>query len=385
MTKKIRILFAIGSLGGGGAERVLLDQLARLNRDQFTPLLYLVSHAGSLLKELPEDVPVFAFNLRKPTSRWNWPGRIHRQLVADMAAVIQQQQVDLVFDHTFHMTLIAGSATSKTNTHRISLVVCDPENDFTSTESRFQSFKKRILKRAYQSAETVVAVSEGVRQAAVAYYDLNPKLVQTHYNPINIERIDELYQQGELNLDSEKFHIVGCGRFHHQKGFSYLIEAAEKLVYERGLTDLRFHLLGEGPSREALEEQIKQKRLSDYVLLEGFQINPFQYYREAQLFCLPSIYEGFGLVLAEAMACRIPVVSTDCPSGPAEILDNGQYGRLVQPGDVDALVNSIFDAVSDYKTWQALVPSARERVETMFGYDSQMKKLESLFESISKS
>lgn len=382
MKKKLRVLFAIGSLGGGGAERVLLDQLARLNREKFTPLLYLVSHTGSLLSELPEDIPVFAFNLRKQVSRWNWPGRIHRLLVDDMTAVIREQQVDLVFDHTFHMTLIAGPATQKTKMRRISLVVCDPKNDFTHTESRFQSFKKRILKRAYQTADIVVAVSEGVRTAAIAFYGLNPALVQTHYNPINIERIDELYQQGELNLDPEKFHVVSCGRLHPQKGFSDLIKAAEILIYERGLTDLRFHIVGEGPCHVELKQQIQQTRLTDFVFLEGFQSNPFQYYREAQLFCLSSLYEGFGLVLAEAMACRIPVVSTDCPSGPAEILENGEFGPLVQPGDVTGLADQIQNTVSNLETWQSKLPAGRKRVETLFGYDSQMQKLETLFERV---
>ena len=382
MTKKIRVLFAIGSLGGGGAERVLLDQLSRLNREKFTPLLYLVSHTGSLLSELPEDVPVFAFHSRHSAPRWNWPGRIHRQLVTDMAAVIREQQVDLVFDHTFHMTLIAGPATAATKTRRISLVVCDPENDLTSSESRFLFFKRRLLKHAYQTADVVVAVSEGVREATIASYDCDPASVQTMYNPINMERIDDYYHQGDLNLDSKYFHIVSCGRLHSQKGFSCLIEAAQKLIYGKSLTQLRFHILGEGPGREELEREIQQKRLNEYVFLVGFQSNPFQYYREAQLFCLSSLYEGFGLVLAEAMACRIPVLSTDCPSGPAEILANGQFGRLVPPGNADALADQIDDAVSHYESWRSIVPSARERVEEMFGYDSGMQKLEKLFQSV---
>ncbi|MDF1745815.1 MAG: glycosyltransferase, partial [Gimesia sp.] len=345
MTKKIRILFAIGSLGGGGAERVLLDQLARLNREKFTPLLYLVSHTGSLLSELPEDVPVFAFDTRHPAPLWNWPGRIHRRLVADMATVIQEQQIDLVFDHTFHMTLIAGPATAATKTRRISLVVSDPDIDLKSNEKRFFSFKMRLLKKAYQTADIVVAVSEGVRAATIDYYDCRPALVQTIYNPINIERIDGYCNQGELQLDPEKFHVVSCGRLHFQKGFSYLIEAAEKLIYEKSLTHLQFHILGEGPFREELERQIQQKRLNDYVFLVGFQSNPFQYYREAQLFCLPSLCEGFGLVLAEAMVCRIPVLAADCPSGPAEILANGEYGRLVPPGDLKSQVYKIVDSI----------------------------------------
>jgi len=382
MTKKIRVLFAIGSLGGGGAERVLLDQLARLNREKFTPLLYLVSHTGSLLAELPEDVPVFAFHSRNSAPRWNWPGRIHRQLVADMAAVIREQQVDLVFDHTFHMTLIAGPATAATKTRRISLVVCDPENDLISNESRFLFFKRRLLKNAYQTADVVVAVSEGVREAIITSYNSEPASVQTMYYPINLERIDGYYNQGDLKLESEYFHVVSCGRLHSQKGFSCLIEAVQKLIYEKSLTQLRFHILGEGPCREELKNEIQRKRLNEYVFLEGFQSNPFQYYREAQLFCLSSLYEGFGLVLAEAMACRIPVLSTDCPSGPAEILANGQFGRLVPPGNADALVDQIDDAVSDYESWCSTVPSARERVEEMFGYDSGMQKLETLFQSV---
>lgn len=382
MTKKIRILFAIGSLGGGGAERVLLDQLARLDRDKFTPLLYLVSHSGSLLEELPKDVPVFAFASRNDTPRWNWPGRIHRQLVSDLASVIREQQVDLVFDHTFHMTLIAGPATRKTKTPRVSLIVCDPEQDLTNSESRFLFFKKRLLQQAYQSADTVISVSEGVRQAAITYYDLDPALVQTIYNPINLKRIDALYAQGDLRLDPDKFHIVSCGRLHPQKGFGFLLEAAEKLIYQNGLTDLRFHILGEGPSREELQREIKQRQLSEFVVLEGFQDNPFQYYREAQLFCLPSLYEGFGLVLAEAMACRIPVLATDCPSGPAEILEHGKYGRLVPPANADALADQISDAVSNYEAWQSLVPEARKRVETMFDAGGVMGKLEALFERV---
>ncbi|MFK7776898.1 MAG: glycosyltransferase [Gimesia sp.] len=382
MTKKIRILFAIGSLGGGGAERVILDQLAKLNRKKFTPLLYLVSHTGSLLSELPKDVPVFAFHSRNSKSRWNWPGRIHRQIVADLSNVIREQQVDLVFDHTFHMTLLAGPATAVTNTRRISLVVCDPEKDLINNESRFLSFKRRLLKTAYQSADVVVAVSEGVRAATIDSYDCDPAFVQTIYNPINIERIDEFYNQGELQLSSEQFHVVSCGRLHAQKGFSCLIEAAEKLIYEKGLTNLRFHILGEGPCREELEQEIQQRHLNDYVFLPGFQSNPFQYYRAAQLFCLPSLYEGFGLVLAEAMACRIPVLSTDCPSGPAEILADGEFGRLVEPGNSDALADQISDAVSHYESWKSIVPAARERVEEMFAYDAGMQRLESLFESV---
>ena len=103
----------------------------------------------------------------------------------------------------------------------------------------------------------------------------------------------------------------------------------------------RLMILGEGEERSTLEALVNGMGLDDDVALPGFVDNPYSYMRSAALFVLSSRWEGFGNVLAEAMACGTPVVSTDCPSGPAEILENGRWGSLVPVGDVNAMADAI--------------------------------------------
>ncbi|VAX41630.1 hypothetical protein MNBD_PLANCTO02-974, partial [hydrothermal vent metagenome] len=190
MQKKIRILFAICSMGGGGAERQVLGLLKHLDRTRFAPLLYLVYYAGELLPDIPEDVPVFTFDQRHPQlPRINWPGRMHGMRVRDMADVIREQQIDIVYDRTYHMTLISGPATKITGTKRISVVVSDPQKDLIHYQTRFRRIKRRLLRKIYQSSHVVLTVPEGLREKMMKYYGLPDELVRTIYYPIDIDRI----------------------------------------------------------------------------------------------------------------------------------------------------------------------------------------------------
>jgi glycosyltransferase involved in cell wall biosynthesis len=136
------------------------------------------------------------------------------------------------------------------------------------------------------------------------------------------------------------------GRLNEQKDFPTLIRAF-KIVYEKS-KNARLIILGEGSEREHLMHLIKELGLVDIVSLPGFLQNPFSYMHRSQVFVLPSIHEGFGNVLVEAMACGCPVVSTDCPSGPREILNNGEYGHLVPVGDAAAMAAAILDVLDGH-------------------------------------
>jgi glycosyltransferase involved in cell wall biosynthesis len=128
--------------------------------------------------------------------------------------------------------------------------------------------------------------------------------------------------------------ILAAGRLAPQKDYPTLIRAFAALSAGR---DLRLIILGEGPERTALESLIQQLGLADRVSLPGFRDNPFAYMSRARLFVLSSAWEGLPGVLIQAMACGTPVVSTDCPSGPREVLADGRYGPLVPVGAVEAL------------------------------------------------
>ena len=388
MSERLRVLFAIGEMSGGGSQRQLVGVLQRLDRNQFQPFLYLVSPGGELLPEVPADVQVVVFRDRWRQPWWSYPGQAHRACVRDLAAVLREQKIDVVYDRTYHMTLIAGPAARQAGVKRVSVIVTDPERDFAGNVERFRWIKGRLLRRAYQTADRVVAVSEGIRQAAIEYYGLQPDKVLTIYNLFDIERIDRLMAEplpaDQVASQAGRFEIVAAGRLHPQKGFLYLLEAIRELVQQRGREQVHLRILGTGPQEAELRGFIAQHQLQLHVTLVGFRQNPLPYFRQANLFCLSSLYEGMPNALVEAMLCRVPVLSTDCPSGPREILQAGQLSRLVSPANSRALADAIEDALLRPDEWQSRVPAARAHIDQTFSPDAGIQRVEELLRGVAE-
>ena len=384
MPDRKRVLFAIGSMGGGGSERQMLGLLKHLDRTRFVPLLYLIYRQGELLADVPADVPIFAFSDRARLPRWNFPGRNHRLRVADLAAVLREQQVDLIYDRTLHMTLITSEATRRFSVPRISVAVADPRVDLDLNAQRFRSTKRRLMRRGYREATQVWAVSEGVRKALIEYYDLPPECIHTVYNFLDIDRIDRLSQLDPPPFETDRFHVVAAGRLQVEKGYPYLIEAVSRIVERDPQTPLLVHILGQGPLQAELQALIEVRKLTGHIRLEGFVENPYPYFRRADLFCLPSLYDGMPNSLLEAIACEVPVVATACPGGVREILDNGRFGELVLPSDSATLASALEDALSNPVGWRSRAKSARKHLEQSFGLAAGMTQLEERFAAVAK-
>jgi glycosyltransferase involved in cell wall biosynthesis len=198
-----------------------------------------------------------------------------------------------------------------------------------------------LLRRMYPEADRIIAVSRGVADDLRTLVGLPPELVTTVYNPV----VDsELAKKAEAPIDHPWFMpgappvIIAVGRLTEQKDFPTLLQAFAQVRAQRQAWLL---LLGEGELRRKLEALVRELGVDQDVSLPGFASNPFAYMARAAVFVLSSTYEGLPGVLIQALACGCPVVSTDCPSGPAEILENGQYGRLVPVGDPAAMAQAI--------------------------------------------
>jgi glycosyltransferase involved in cell wall biosynthesis len=169
--------------------------------------------------------------------------------------------------------------------------------------------------------------------------------VHVIYNPVVSP---ELYEKADAPLEHPWFRsnqppvILGVGRHRPQKGFDTLLRAFARVRQE---TPARLVILGEGPERPNLERLASELGVAADVDMPGFDPNPFRYMRRAGVFVLSSRYEGLPNVLIQALACGCPVVSTDCPSGPSEILDGGRYGALVPVDDVEAMAGAIVRAL----------------------------------------
>lgn len=226
----------------------------------------------------------------------------------------------------------------------------------------------------YSWADYIVPVSQGLADDLEKIAERPLENIRVIYNPVVTP---ELLEKAKEPLDHPWFSpgeppvILGVGRLHRQKDFPTLIQAFA-LVRQHKPT--RLMLLGEGPDRDKLEALIDELGLTNEIALPGFISNPYAFISKASVFVLSSLYEGLPTVLIEAIAVGTTVISTDCPSGPAEILDSGKYGCLVPVGDIKALAEAILTTLDNPTDSEAL----RQRAQ-QFSYDTAVNKYLELF------
>jgi glycosyltransferase involved in cell wall biosynthesis len=230
----------------------------------------------------------------------------------------------------------------------------------------------------YRYADKIIALSEGVKTELIQKFNVPAGLVNVIHNPIDYEMIHTSCQE---SVEEDIFHdgvpvVLNVGRIVPQKNQVLLIRAFRRV---RELTESRLVILGTGPLESQLRILAEQFDLKDDVHFLGWRSNPFKYMNKAAIFVLSSDYEGFGNVLVEAMACGCPVIATDCHSGPAEILKDGEYGVLVPVGDEESLAKQTIQLLADSNLRQIFSAKGLSRAKE-FDIDMIGQKYEETFE-----
>jgi len=225
-----------------------------------------------------------------------------------------------------------------------------------------QQRRLKQWRRWVDGAGGLITVSHGLAESCCALTGIPSARVQTIYNPIVDDSLaaDELAEEDRQPsphpwLSARRPVVMGVGRLTAQKDFGTLLEAFALLRAQR--PEARLMILGEGEEHDRLLAKAAALGLGDDCQWVGFQPEPLRWMRGAAVFALSSRWEGFGNVLVEALHCGVPVVSTDCPHGPREILDAGRYGKLVPPGNPEALAAALA-ATLDHPPAQ---PALRQR------------------------
>jgi len=228
-------------------------------------------------------------------------------------------------------------------------IVISERNTLSIDAEHAENWRARLMpalcKQFYPHADAIVAVSQGVAEDLAQV--VRNRLQQTHviYNPVITPA---LRQKADAPLDHAWFGagapvVLAVGRLSEQKDFSTLIRAFAQV---RAHLPARLLILGEGTQRPKLDALVRDLHLNDDVNLPGWVDNPYPFMRHAALFVLSSRWEGLPGVLIEALYCGAPLIATDCPSGPREVLADGQYGQLVPVGDVTALAAAMHETLT---------------------------------------
>lgn len=328
-----RVAIFCPSLRGGGAERVVVTLANALAGRGYAVDLVLASAQGPYRKDLSPGIRVV--DLRT--------GRVIKALLPLAGYLRRERPVAMLAAQT-HANVVALLARKLARGE--TRIVVSERSTISMARDRARGLIARLnfalVPMLYREADGICTVSVGASTDLAEFAGMRAASVQTIYNPFDLVRIERLAAE---DVDDPWLKpgqppvLLAIGRLNEAKDFPTLIRMFARLRKQR---PLRLLILGEGELRPMLEALISQHRLTgDDVRMPGFVSNPFAYLARCATFVLSSRWEGLPGVLIEALACGAPVVSTDCPSGPREILEGGRWGALVPVGDADALADAV--------------------------------------------
>lgn len=336
---KKRILFIDGPLGGGGAERVLIDILRNIDYDRYEVDLAVICRGGVLMDEVPEQVRVvelwdgysLAYKLAFRLSKWlrcNW------LFSRKMNGKKLRKNYDIEISFLEGMPLKLG-ALRKTKAKKATWVHADL---FRHRYEEAQFYPGEEL-MAYNKMDVVVNVSKHSEEAFSRRFPECIAEKRTIYNPVDRKKIERLASEGNIIKDDKRLTVITVGRVTAPKNPERFLQVA-KLAKEAGLS-VRFKWVGDGELRAKMEALRDEMGLSEMVEFTGFVKNPYPHIQAADIMMVTSDYEGFCLVICEAMCLGVPVISTRT-AGPSEIIGDNEYGVLT-----DLSAEALFEAVKE--------------------------------------
>ncbi len=345
----VKVCLLLPDLRGGGAERVSLDlghAFAALGHQvEFA----LMRRSGDFLAEAEAAFPVA--DLAAPRVR---------QVLRGLTAHLRRSRPDVVLAAMWPLTVLAQVA-QRLSGHRCRVIVS--EHGMLSAQYGTWGLGHRVMLRAstmlgYRLADARVGVSAGVAADMARLSGMAASRFAAIHNPLRRLADPEVGQvaQAEALWQGQGPRIVTVGSLKPVKNHALLLQAFARLP----LPQARLMIVGQGPDEGRLRQLVADLGLGERVILAGFHADPAALYATADLFALSSDHEGFGNVLVEALSFGLPVVSTDCPAGPAEILGGGRWGDLVPVRDAEALAAAMTAALSRPVNREALKARAAE-------------------------
>lgn len=374
MGTKIKILHIQQSISFGGVERTRLSLAKHLDRSLFEQKLICTSHRGDLITEIREEgVEVYEIGNLKSPFQWSQHKKVQK--------IIETYKPDIIHGAVFEGVTMAAINGWKKNVPVIIIEeTSDPKN---------RSWKGNLLMKIFSKlAHRVIGVSQGVTEEYLkGKLNVLPTKVVLINNGVAIPRIVEEIElqkaKKSLGINEHDFIIGSTGRMlmDSHKRFSDLIQSFAKFAL--GKNNVKLLLVGDGPEKANYESLVKELNIKEKVIFTGYQSDVTLYYKIMNVFSLVSAREAFGLVLAEAMLNKLPVVATKV-GGMKYIVDDGKTGFLVNPYEIDEIADKFEKLYNDKEICQFFGDNGLQKALSEYTEESYTKRIEKLYLDLKK-
>ena len=353
--RRTRVMLLLGSLGGGGAERVAINLMSRCEPAVVDLRLGLLRRTGPFLAEV--DARRLTALSDRGDSLVDW-----LSMPRDIARMIRSDRPDVLMSFGMGVDVLAWLALKRLGRHRPRWICRqdsnpDAEIGALSVNRLGRGAIAAATRRVHRSADGFVAVARDLAFRLDSRGYRGARRTQVIHNPVDVSGIQRRAAE-PLQAPGGRPFIVAAGRLTRQKGFDLLIKAFADSRAARGM-DLV--ILGTGEMEADLKARAAALGVGDRVRFPGFQVNPWSWFARARLFVLSSRWEGFGNVVAEALACGAPTLVTDCDFGPREQVEHGSSGWVARAEDAGALTAAIDTLLADRDLAAMLGEGGRRR------------------------
>lgn len=321
----------MANLMSSGAERVTVNIMKQLDKEKFEIFLVMVSKEGTLLKEIPTYITIMDLNAKKTLFS-----------ILKFRKVVKEIQPDVIYSTMTHTTIAQYLALVGMRRKPLRVLRNDTSPKLLKQERSLNLLWEIFLKKAYQSADKILAQTPEMKEEVFKYYGTPNNKIDVFINPIEENEIQEKISNVTNPFDTNHINVVAAGRLTHAKAFDVLLEAFKTVVEKE--SRFKLYIIGRDDGEEEKLKTLQKKlKLEKHLFFLGFQSNPYQYYHFSDLFVLSSRREGLPNAVLENLYLKKPIVATKCVPFLSALINDGENGFLTEVENSQALASKILE------------------------------------------